>query len=330
MQAELDALDNRKPEIVPFERRLDDPRLEKHHNLIRGARDASLRLWGTQFEIPDRPAPTIHPMIERLAAKQHDEISMGEMIGHIIAAERAGRAIAGMGLIQLKTRHEAAIPGELNDGERTWLGLIATHFSFDIDRVNELMGRWLHRGGSMACTKCGKEQVCPCGCGVAYWPEAVAKDVTENVTDNSASPVNKHMPNNVKHLGRGRPSTGGEGSAGGMTPAERKRRSRERQRSAAATPPPLPRFATDELASRRPGFYRLPKALAGSKVEGHAFHSELLSFSAAFWNVLMNYHRRNFTAEDRALLMDTLHGCANDMHLIAQSFVEEKEESSNG
>jgi hypothetical protein len=221
MQAELAALDNRAPEVISRERRLDDLRLEKHRELIRGARDASLKLWGTQFEIPDRPAPVEHPLIAKLRAKKRDEPSIDEMAEHVAAAYRKDRMVAAGGmLIELKRRHEdmTATKG----GGETWWGFVKSRFSFSPEQADQLMGALLHRSGMLKCMECGKEQICPCGCGKPYLPERVTK--SHEKSDAGAEETGEaEMPKQLKRIGRppsDRPMTG----------AERKRRQRARQR----------------------------------------------------------------------------------------------------
>jgi hypothetical protein len=247
-QAELKALDERAVEIIPRDKRLEDPRLAQFHGQIRGARDHSLRAWADKFDIPERPAPVEHPLAAklrvRLTAEQARQIReratagereraladefgvtknhvrvviegrieppAEEMIANVLAAERAGRPIAaGLGLIQLQ-RHGTALP-------------------FPPERADELMGALLYRNGLLHCSGCGAELMCACGCGVAYWPEAAARDVTITVTETTAGSVDSaevlEMPSKIKHAG-GRPPTGQALSA-----AERKRLSRERKKA---------------------------------------------------------------------------------------------------
>jgi hypothetical protein len=245
----------------------------------------------------------VHPLIGELQGRHREELSLGEMIGRIVAAEgRGGLIAAGLGLIALKRRHAQALPGELGEEERTWEDLVGRHFRFSVERAEELMGALLHRGGVMRCTGCGTEQKCLCGCGVAYWPERAEKPRDEIVTKSPA----------------GRKAIGDRA----MTGAERMRRSRERRKAqAAAAPIEIPRA-------------RLPKALAqthyGQEVEANDFIRPLLEFTVSYCNSLENYHRRNFSPEDCEVLMETLHERANELHKVAQTFLDDLQRRKGG
>jgi len=230
LKAELEAFENRPPpEIIPREARLEDPRLtDAQRKVIRDARDSRAQLRQAELpRLPERPAPVVHPLAAELKARHHsDEIGMGEMMGHIIRAVEKNRPIAaGLGLIQLQIRHAAALPSELDDDERTWEGLVATHFPFGLERANALLLPVLYRGGTLRCTGCGIEQKCLCGCGAPYLP-----DVTERHETSLEKSPDDETPQPDKGLG-GRPPIGDKP----MTAAERKRRQRQREREPEVT-----------------------------------------------------------------------------------------------
>lgn len=94
-----------------------------------------------------------------------------EMIQAVIEAERCGRLIAaGLGLCKLREMHETWWKPSLPADERAWRDYTAKHFPFGADRADQLLGRMVHYGGLLACSRCGTEAKCFCACGVDYAP----------------------------------------------------------------------------------------------------------------------------------------------------------------
>lgn len=141
------------------------------------------------------------------------------LIANIVRWMEMGREIAAAsGLVVLRLRFEALDPATLLENERTWDEFVRRRIPVPAEQVNELLGRMVHRGGLLRCTKCGTVTGCSCHCGVAYVGEHPwATPVTEKVTEKPR---------------RGRPSSGSA-----LTAAERKRKQRNRQRNPSAPPP---------------------------------------------------------------------------------------------
>jgi len=161
----------------------------------------------------------VHPLVEELAMKTREEMTLPQIVEAIKQAERGGREIAAGGmLIHLKRQWYGAkllfkVKGDDEGFLGEWGRFIEENFMFSPERAEALMGRLLHRGGMLRCTGCGAQALCACGCGVDYWPDSAEKPVTKPVTKDRG----------------GRPAIGERP----MTAAERKRKSRERQRAVA-------------------------------------------------------------------------------------------------
>jgi hypothetical protein len=94
------------------------------------------------------------------------------MLAHIVAFEAAGRWIAAAaGLARLREHYDTFRPAELPADEQTWPAFVAKHLPFGLGRTNQLIGRMVHRGGLLLCTRCGTQARCACICGVPYVPE---------------------------------------------------------------------------------------------------------------------------------------------------------------
>ncbi|MBT1509495.1 hypothetical protein KIP88_03175 [Bradyrhizobium sp. SRL28] len=109
-----------------------------------------------------RPAP---PPLNNAA-------DMGDVIGCVVASERAGRPVtAGAALVRLRMRYDNLDLPELASDEQSWLAFATKHVPLPAERVAELIGRMVHHGGTMRCTKCGTFTRCACGCGRPYVSE---------------------------------------------------------------------------------------------------------------------------------------------------------------
>jgi len=105
---------------------------------------------------PGEPSPDTH-------------ISIPQIIANLIGFERAGRQVAAaVAIAVLRERYEALRPDDLQADEGTWPDFVRKHLPFPPERVQELLGRMVHRGGMLRCTKCGTEVRCPCSCGAPY------------------------------------------------------------------------------------------------------------------------------------------------------------------
>jgi hypothetical protein len=94
-----------------------------------------------------------------------------EIVMAVIEAERCGRLIAaGLGLCKLRERYETWWREDLPADERTWRTFTIKHFPFGPDRADHLIGRMVHYGGLVRCTRCATEAACSCACGAPYAP----------------------------------------------------------------------------------------------------------------------------------------------------------------
>jgi hypothetical protein len=94
------------------------------------------------------------------------------LIDAAVTFERAGRHItAAAALATVRNRHATLSPNDLAGDERTWRDFAAKHIPLPPERVDELVGGMIHRGGLLQCTKCGVGTICPCGCGAPYLVE---------------------------------------------------------------------------------------------------------------------------------------------------------------
>jgi hypothetical protein len=93
-------------------------------------------------------------------------LSIAGMIEQITQAEARGRPVlAALGLARLREFHEATNPTE------PWPDFARKNVPLARERVDELIGRMVHRGALLRCTKCGTTAMCPCGCGAPYVSE---------------------------------------------------------------------------------------------------------------------------------------------------------------
>jgi len=172
------------------------------------------------------PASNIWP------AAQAPVVMAAETLCHLIlTAERQNRAhTAALYLVNLRKWFDD-YPVELPPDEDTWEKFAGKRLApMPLDRIRELIGSMVYRNAIVACSRCGAETVCPCGCGEPYLPDHPwARGVTENVTINPSKsvelPANDEMASKAKSL-RGRPPTGKA-----TTSAERMRRLRARHTS---------------------------------------------------------------------------------------------------
>ena len=94
------------------------------------------------------------------------------LIEHAVAFERAGRHVtAAAALAKLRERHAALSPTDLAADEQGWPDFARKHVPLPPERIDELIGGMVHRGGLLQCTKCGAGTICPCGCGAPYLVE---------------------------------------------------------------------------------------------------------------------------------------------------------------
>jgi hypothetical protein len=97
--------------------------------------------------------------------------SLVEMAERVVAFERSGRWIAAaMGLAVLRRRYEELDREDLPTDQRTWADFVEKHLQSLVpaERVNDLLGRMLHRNSMLRCVKCGAEARCECSCGRPY------------------------------------------------------------------------------------------------------------------------------------------------------------------
>jgi hypothetical protein len=118
-------------------------------------------------------------------------LSIAGMIEQIAQAEAHGRPVlAALGLARLREFHEATHPTE------PWADFVRRQIPLARDRVDELIGRLVHRGALLRCTSCGTTARCPCGCGVPYasdHPWANADPLTKaTALDRAAAAVAAH------------------------------------------------------------------------------------------------------------------------------------------
>ena len=107
------------------------------------------------------PAPRPLPQADTRAP-----LSGAEMVEQIVKAEARGRPmVAAFGLARLREFHESTNPSE------PWADFARKNIPLGRDRVEELIGRMVHRNNLIRCVKCGTAAKCPCGCGVPYVSE---------------------------------------------------------------------------------------------------------------------------------------------------------------
>jgi hypothetical protein len=96
-------------------------------------------------------------------------VTLIEMIGHIVDYENAGRGVAaGLGLTRLRQHYEGFDSADLPPDEQSWEAFAAKHLPLPQIRVAELIGKLVHHGGLLRCTKCGTKSKCECNCGAPY------------------------------------------------------------------------------------------------------------------------------------------------------------------
>jgi len=131
------------------------------------------RAW-KQLDLSAQPSPSA------MAAP------LTEMINHIIDYERAGRRVAvGLGLTRLRQHYECLDPEDLPPDEQSWEAFAGKHLPLPQVRIAELIGKMVHHGGLLRCTKCSARTKSECGCGAPYVGE-----------HHWAMPVDKVKPNN--------------------------------------------------------------------------------------------------------------------------------------
>jgi len=119
------------------------------------------------------------------------------LIEHAVAFELAGRHItAAAALAKLRERHAALSPTDFAVDEQTWADFARKRVPLSPARIDELIGRMVHRGGMLRCTKCGAGSLCACGCGVPYvaeqsaWAAPIAKVPT--ALERAAAAISAH------------------------------------------------------------------------------------------------------------------------------------------
>ena len=143
------------------------------------------------------------------------------LIQNIISYERNPRqwVPAAMALARLRETYDAFDPRNLAPDEQNWEAFAGKHVPLSPERIAELIGKMVFKGGRLQCLGCGTHTVCRCSCGVPYineheWGRRIAPGtVTENVTER-------------RHHG---PVPSGKA----MTDAERARKYRKRKRNLA-------------------------------------------------------------------------------------------------
>lgn len=107
------------------------------------------------------------------------------LVGHAVEFERTGRhVVAAAALAKVRGRYAALNSTDLAADEQTWADFARKHVPLPPERIDELIGGMVHRGGLLRCTKCGTPALCPCGCGVPYavehraWAAPIAKVAT--------------------------------------------------------------------------------------------------------------------------------------------------------
>jgi hypothetical protein len=126
--------------------------------IVRGVSE-SLRKPRKDRSLPVRKPPA--------APTEDDGPPLLDMVAHIIAAERAGRLVtAALGLARLREVYEGLDPAT----GAGWAEFVHTYLepAIGLSRINELIGRMVHRGAMLRCSQCEAETRCPCGCGVPY------------------------------------------------------------------------------------------------------------------------------------------------------------------
>lgn len=107
------------------------------------------------------------------------------VIEQAVAFERAGRHItAAAALAKVRERYAVLSPTDLAADEQTWPDFARKRVPLPPERIDELIGGMVHRGGLLRCTNCGAGSLCACGCGVPYvgehrtWAAPIAKAAT--------------------------------------------------------------------------------------------------------------------------------------------------------
>ena len=59
-------------------------------------------------------------------------------------------------------------PRDLPPDEQSWEVFVTKHPPPPAERIAELIGKMVHHGGMLRCTKCGTKSKCECGCGAPY------------------------------------------------------------------------------------------------------------------------------------------------------------------
>jgi hypothetical protein len=115
------------------------------------------------------------------------------LIEHAVAFERAGRNVAAAAaLATVRNRHAALVPSDLAADERSWPDFARKHIPLPPERVDELIGRMVHRGGLLHCTKCGVATICPCGCGAPYLVERRDWTASGTALDRATAAIAAH------------------------------------------------------------------------------------------------------------------------------------------
>jgi hypothetical protein len=115
------------------------------------------------------------------------------LIEHAVAFERAGRHItAAAALAKLRERHAALSPTDLPADEQRWPDFARKHVPLPPERIDELIGGMVHRGGLLQCTKCGVGTICACGCGVPYLVERRDWTASGTALERAAAAITAH------------------------------------------------------------------------------------------------------------------------------------------
>jgi hypothetical protein len=115
------------------------------------------------------------------------------LIEHAVEFERAGRHVtAAAALAKLRERHAVLAPNDLAADERSWPDFARKRVPLPPERIDELIGGMVYRGGLLQCTKCGGIAICPCGCGAPYLVERRDWTAAGTALDRATAAITAH------------------------------------------------------------------------------------------------------------------------------------------
>ena len=254
------------------------------------------------------------------------------LIAYTVTAERAGRPKAvGVGLARLREHYEAFDARDLLPDEQSWQAFAVKHVPLQPERVAELIGKMVHHGGMLRCTRCGTFTRCACGCGRPYvgehrWSLSVEEMLAEAAPDRAKAEtaLDRAAAAIAAHPEKSNRAIAAEIGLHHKTVAKARQslNNRKPEKAAAEAPPEAPPEKRLGRDGRSYPAARKPSAPPPSDYfeAVNAFHGELVGFLTDFSGRFSAWREDAGPLDDegKAALMQALYLCGDGFMRVAQ------------